>query len=287
MPAQLLIYESAVPVAQARHGRWSVEVGADYAFTKSVNSVPLTAVEFSNAAREYAIVFAGTGDTVVPAVILGMRADENLYLTGQGGWRAKYIPAFVRRYPFVFASSEDGKTFTLCIDESFRGVNQEGRGQRLFNDERKPTPYVENVLKFLEQYQVEYRRTEVLCKKLRELNLLEPMRAQFDLGSGERLALTGFMAVARDRIKTLGVDTLAELVRTDQLELIYLHLQSLRNFSAMTERLTGGAATPGEQLHGLDSGEGAGEGATAEKAKPSAQEQAAKTTKQRAAKQEK
>jgi hypothetical protein len=270
MPAQLLIYESAVPVAQGRHGQRSVEVGADYAFTKSVNSVPLTAVEFAHAASEYAIVFAGTGDTVVPAVILGMREGENLYLGGEGGWKAKYIPAFVRRYPFVFASSEDGKTFTLCIDESYRGVNQEGRGQRLFDGEGKPTPYVQNVLKFLEQYQVEYRRTEVLCRKLRELNLLEPMRVEFNLGSGDRLALSGFMAVARDRIKTLSTDTLAELVRTDQLELVYVHLQSLRNFSAMTGRLTGAAPAPEERLHG-----------------PTAQEQAAKTTRQRAAKQDK
>lgn len=247
MPAQLLIYESAVPLARARHGKWSVEVGADYGFSGHVNSVPLMAVEFASAAPEYAIVFTGSGDSVLPAVILGMRADENLFLTPQGGWKASYIPAFVRRYPFVFSRSKDGKTFTLCIDESFRGVNQEGRGERLFNGEGKPTPYVEKVLKFLEQYQLEYRRTEALCGKLRELNLLEPMRAQLKLGSGEQLALTGFMALARDRIKTLRAETLAELARTDQLELIYLHLQSLRNFSAMTGRLPARAAEPAEQ----------------------------------------
>lgn len=284
MPAQLLIYESAVPVSHARHGKWSVEVGGDYAFSKHVNSVPLMAVEFPNAASEYAIVFAGAGDTVVPAVILGMRADENLYLTEKGGWKAKYIPAFVRRYPFVFASSEDGKTFTLCIDQSFRGFNQEARGQRLFNDEGKPTPYVENVLKFLEQYQIEFRRTEALCKKLRELNLLEPMRAQFNLGSGEQFALTGFMAVARDRIKTLGAETLAELVKTDQLELIHLHLQSLRNFSAMTERLPNRDAKSSEPPYGAETGQG-GEGARTEKAKVFAQEQPAKSVKPQAAKQ--
>jgi hypothetical protein len=246
MPAQLLIYESAVPVSHARHGQWSVEVGSDYGFSRRVNSVPLMAVEFANAASEYAIVFAGTDKAIVPAVVLGMRSDENLYLDERGGWKAKYIPAFVRRYPFVFAASEDGKTFTLCIDESFRGFNQEGRGQPLFNGERKPSPYVENVLKFLEQYQIEYRRTQALCNRLRELNLLEPMRAQFKFGSGEQLALTGFMAVARDRIRTLGAETLADLVKTDQLELIYLHLQSLRNFAEISQRFSGEGAKPGD-----------------------------------------
>jgi hypothetical protein len=267
MPAQLLIYGSAVPLARARHGKSSVEVGADYTFSKSVNSVPLMAVEFPSAAPEYAIVFAGTGDAILPAVILGMRADQNLYLTGQGGWKARYIPAFVRRYPFVFASSADGKTFTLCIDESFRGINQEGRGQRLFQDDGKPTPYVQNVLKFLEQYQVEHRRTGQLCRELRELNLLEPMRAQFKLPSGEELALQGFMTVSRDRLKALAADALAELAKSDQLELIYLHLQSLRNFTAMTERLTSDAPA-----------------AKSEKAKPPAQRRPARGARRRAGK---
>jgi hypothetical protein len=214
-----------------------VEAGADYGFSRRVNSVPLMAVEFPHAAAEYAIVFSGTAEAFVPAVILGMRGEENLYLTQQGGWEARYIPAFVRRYPFVFASSQDGKTFTLCIDEAFPGFNREGRGQRLFGDDQKPSTYVASVLKFLEQYQLEFRRTEAFCQKLKDLELLEPMRAQAKLGSGEQLALTGFMAVNRDKLKALPGEKLAALAATNELELLYLHLHSMRNFTAMGERL--------------------------------------------------
>ena len=239
MSTQLLIYEDAVPVSHARHGNWSLEVGTDYSFSRTVNSVPLMAVEFASALSEYAIVFAGSGDVVMPAVILGMRATENLYLAPTGAWQAKYIPAFVRRYPFVFSSQDEGKTFTLCIDEKFAGFNEEHKGQRLFTDERKPTPYVENVLKFLQQYQVEFQRTQAFCKKLKDLNLLEPMQAQINLESGERMFLTGFSAVDRARLKTLSASALSELAQSDELELIYMHLLSMRNFTGMKERLLG------------------------------------------------
>jgi len=245
MAAQMLIYESAAPVSHARHGQWSVEVGADYAFSRNVNSVPLMAVEFPNAASEYSIVFAGSEDAVVPAVILGMRSDENLYLDEKGGWKARYVPAFVRRYPFVFSTSEDGKTFTLCIDEAFKGFNQQGRGEPLFDAEKKPTPYVARVLKFLEQYQIEFRRTQEFCRKLVERKLLEPMLAQANLGSGEKLSLSGFMAVNRDRLKALSPEVLAEFARTDELELLYLHLHSMRNFSDMAGRLAAGGSPGG------------------------------------------
>jgi hypothetical protein len=237
MPAQQLIYETAVPVNSGRHAQSSVEVGADYSFARKVNSLPLMAVEFPVAAADYAIVFAGTAEAVMPAVILGVRGNENLYLTKSGEWQAKYIPAFARRYPFIFSSSEDGKTFTLCIDEGFSGFNKEGRGQRLFTDDAKPTPYVENVLKFLQEYRAQFLLTQAFCKKLIEQKLLEPMQAQFTLGSGEKMSLTGFMVVDRKKLNALPGDELAEMVKTGQLELLYLHLQSMRNFVSVKDRL--------------------------------------------------
>ncbi len=246
MATQLLIYETAVPVSAARHRDASVEVGGDYAFAKSVNSVPLMAVEFPHAAPEYAIVFAGVKDEVMPAVILGVRGNENLYLAG-GKWSAKYIPAFVRRYPFVFSSPDDGKTFMLCVDEAFPGFNRDGRGQRLFGEDNKPSAYVDNVLKFLKEYQLQFARTRAFCRKVKDLGLLEPMQAQIAIGAGERLSLGGFWAVNRDKLKALPGDRLAELAKTDELELLYLHLQSMRNFNLVKDRLVvveGGTSEP-------------------------------------------
>jgi hypothetical protein len=246
MATQLLIYERALPVSSARHGQWSVEVGNDYSFSKTVNSVPLLAVEFPPAASEYPIVFAGSDDTVMPAVILGLRGQENLFLAEDKTWKATYIPAFVRRYPFVFSSNADNTRFTLCIDEAFHGFNQEGKGARLFSDDGKPSAYVDNVLKFLQEYQVQFMRTQAFCKKLKEINLLDPMQAEVTLPAGARTALTGFQAVNRERLKELPGDKLAELAKTDELELIYLHLSSLRNFNELKDRLAALEATQPE-----------------------------------------
>lgn len=252
MPSQMLIYESAAPLTATRHGDWSLELANDFSFSKNVNSVPLMAIEFPNAASEYAIVFSGTKDAVIPVAILGMRADENLYLTEAGTWEAKYIPAFIRRYPFVFAISEDGSKFALCIDESFPKFNQEGKGERLFTDDRKPTPYVERALKFLEHCQTEFRRTQAFCRKLVELDLLEPMQAQAQLSGGKKLSLGGFMAVNREKVRALPADKLAELAQTNELELLYLHLNSMRNFSNMAARLNGQVNVPPEMVKADD-----------------------------------
>lgn len=260
MPKQLLIYETVVPLSAARHQDGSVEIGGSYDFSGKVNSMPLMAVEFPHAAAEYAIVFAGNDGNLMPAVILGVRGSENLYVSKDNAWEAKYIPAFVRRYPFVFSTSPDGKQLILCVDEAFAGFNREGRGQRLFDDEGKPSPYVDNVLKFLQEYQAQFRRTQMFCAKLKELEILEPMQAQVDLASGERLSLGGFMAVNRAKLKAVPADKLAELAQTDELELLYLHLQSMRNFLGLRDRLAvleGGQATaPTAPADSPDDGEG-------------------------------
>jgi len=194
MSNQLLIYKTAVPVTRVRHGDWSVETGGNYSFSGEINSVPLMAVEFPQAATEYPIVFAGRSDELIPAVILGVRGNENLFLSKDSHWEAKYIPAFVRRYPFVFSRSDD--RFVLCVDEEFPGFNQSGRGQKLFADDGKPSPYVENVLKFLQEYQAQFLRTQRFCAKVQELDLLEPMQAQVRIDAGQQLSLSGFMRSA-------------------------------------------------------------------------------------------
>ena len=233
---QLLIYETAVPVSSGRHGKASIEPRKGYGFARGINSVPLMAVEFPQAAPEYAIVFAQNGAEVLPVVILGARSGENLYVKEDDSWNANYLPAFVRRYPFIFSANEDGKTFTLCVDEAFQGLNYLGRGEPLFDAEGKQTPYVDNVLQFLQEYRAHFLRTQAFCRKLVELDLLEPMRAQFTLGS-EKMSLGGFQAVDRAKLKALSGDTLAQLAATDELELIYLHLQSMRNFSVVKDKL--------------------------------------------------
>jgi hypothetical protein len=232
---QLLIYKSAVPISAARHGDVSVEPSDSFAFSADVNAVPLMAVEFPRAADEYAIVF--TAENVMPAVILGVRNAQNLYLSPDSRWKADYIPAFVRRYPFVF-SSGDGKSLTLCIDESHPGVNRLGKGNALFGADNKPTPYVEKVLEFLKEFQIQYERTRQFCRHLKELQLLEPMQANVVTPQGEKISLGGFLGVKRELLRQLSGEQLEKLAKTDELELLYLHLASLRNISDFKERLT-------------------------------------------------
>jgi hypothetical protein len=241
---QLLFYNNAVPVNSQQHANLSVKSGGDFGFTRNVNSVPLTAVEFRPAVRDYVVVFAGEGEGILPVAILGTGTEQNLFLNDDGGWGADYVPAFVRRYPFVFAAGADGKTLTLCIDDSYPGCNTQGRGERLFDADGNRTQYLNGVVNFVQQYQAQFQRTRSFCAELDKLGLLEPMQATFTQPNGEKRNLTGFKAINRTKLKALDDEVLARMAKSDALELIYLHLHSLGNFGPLLKRIGAAPADP-------------------------------------------
>ncbi|ROR99935.1 SapC protein [Sinobacterium caligoides] len=238
MSKQMLIYNNAKPLSTQRHLDWSIKVDEDYSFASQLNSLPLTAVEFANAADEFPIVFAGKGDQLMPVAVLGLRDAQNLFTLEDGRFDAAYVPAFLRRYPFVFASANESGDLTLCLDEAFKGCNTEGKGERLFDSEGERTSYLNKVLEFLKEYQSHYAKTQNFCQKLVELDLLEPMGAEITpAGSDEKIQLGGFMAVNRGKLKGLGDEAIKELFTNDGLELIYTHLASMRNFKKLVNKL--------------------------------------------------
>lgn len=249
MTKQLMIYENAVPVSLDQHRDVSVRTGNSYAFAAAINSVPIVAAEFERAAAEYPIVFAGEGEAIAPAAVLGLQDGENLFLNSDGSWDGAYIPAFLRRYPFVFATTgKNAETLTLCLDDAFDGVNRKGRGERLFDADGERTQYLKSVLQFTSDYQAQHNLTRRLVSRLNELKLLEPATAQVTLPDGTSRSLAGFQRVSTERLHGLDDATVLELFRSDMLGLIFAHLTSLGQLQGLLRRSSARASgtTSGE-----------------------------------------
>ena len=237
MSRQLLMYENAAAVSVERHKDWSLAPIESYGFARHTNAVPLVLAEFNAALSDYLIVFVDAGDSVQPVAVVGVRPDENLYIDADGKWSADYIPAFVRRYPFVFARLPDDERLALCVDESHDGWNTDGRGERLFDDEGERSAYLQGALDFAENYHRQFELTRAFGRKLKSLDLLEPASARIALPGGGNAALRGFMAVSREKLKSLPGSSLVELMLSEAMELIYTHLISLKNTAPLQRRL--------------------------------------------------
>ena len=242
-----LFYENVVPLRKERHKDWYMKPIESYDFARDTNSLFIAAIEFSKIAREYPIVFGKHADgKIFPVALLGITPGQNLYLNEKGEWLAQYLPAYVRRYPFIVASDPaDGKNrqLTVCIDENYAGFNKSEVGNRLFLDSGEYSAVLTQAIEFLKEYNQHLELTNVFCDKLNELGLLESMQAEIKLNTGEKQSITGFMGINREKLKRLKAKVLAELVKSDFMELIYAQMASLSNIDRLVERASGNSQT--------------------------------------------
>ena len=229
-------YEKPVLLNRDKHRHRRVKASNSFAFARRANSLYLAGVEFSEACKEYAIVFTRVANQkVAPVAMLGLRSRENLYVDDQERWLAGYVPAFVRRYPFVLAELS-GQSMGVCIDEAFAGLNDE-EGEALFDGRGNNTPFLQNALDFLNRYQQEYRRTEAFCQRLEQAGLLVEMNAKADLVDGRSFTVSGLLVVDEKKLMALPDMLALSLFRAGELHLISMHLMSLSNMKTLVDRM--------------------------------------------------
>ena len=233
--SDLVCYDKPVLLDRARHRRLRVRGGTSFAFARAANALHLAGAEFNEACKEYAIVFTrGADGQVAPVVVLGLRQRENLFVDAEGAWEARYIPAFVRRYPFVLAQLP-GQALAACIDEAYAGLG-EAEGEPLFDAQGQDTPFLRNALEFLAQYQREAVRTQAFCRRLDEAGLLAEMKARADLVDGRSFTVNGLLVVDEKKLLDLPHPTALAMFRSGELHLVSLHLASLANLQRLVDR---------------------------------------------------
>jgi SapC protein len=134
--------------------------------------------------------------------------------------------------------------FVVCFDESSPVFSNE-QGERLFKDDGEPTPYLEDVRKFVEKIEIEVDRTRVAGRKLMEMQLLQDKRFDATLPDGKPISVDGFMAVDEERLQKLSDAEVLELQRNGLLALLHFHMASMGNMGFLLQTHAEVAAAKG------------------------------------------
>lgn len=234
----MIFYERAIALNRERHQALKIQLKANhFSFARKTNSVLIAGSEFAEAARDYPIVFVGgEKGPFTLAALVGLNDKDNLLVGADGRWEPNtYIPAFIRRYPFVLAGADGAETLTVCVDEAYEGLG-DAQGEPLFNADGTETTYLKNVIEFLVLFHGEMKRTSAFAAKIFEMGLLTSKVVTFER-EGVKKTLEGAWVVDEAKLNALSDDKLLELVKTGYLGWIYAHLMSLNNLKRLARRM--------------------------------------------------
>jgi len=228
-----IFYRRPRPVDRERDRGWSLQPTPDVRYARATNSVLLGAAEFARAMHSYPIVFTSTEPRVAVAV-LGLDGDQNLFVGEDGKWReGNYIPAYVRRYPFIFLEQPDKSELTLCIDEG-SGLLTQTEDHLLF-ESGEPSQLLRNALEFCREFHQQTVASPAFVAELARHDLLVPNEARAVLDSGKEMTLRNFVVVDEAKFNALPDEVFLEWRRRGWLFLVYCQLLSMASWAHLVE----------------------------------------------------
>ena len=227
-----MFYNDLMPLNSRDHATWKAKNADAAPWLIGQHAIPLTAEEFPQAARHYPIIFA-SGDNPVPLALMGLNEGVNVFVDADGKvTQPIYIPAYVRRYPFLLAKlNPTSEELSLCFDPSADLLGESVDGQDLFVD-GQPSEATKAALGFCEQFEQAGQRTQAFIDELRKHDLLmEGEVAIQQEGNEQPFIYRGFQMINQEKLREMRGDVLRGWAQSGLLPLLYAHLFSLELIS--------------------------------------------------------
>jgi hypothetical protein len=231
-----LFYKTPTPLDKQKHAKLALRKDFSFSFTDTVNAVPINLIEMPQICHFYPIAFS-PDETATPVAILGLRDGENLFVNKDGMWGEQaYIPAYIRRYPFIFSEIPGGEQLTLCVDINDDIVEEDGE-QKFFGEDGEPSQLSQNALEFCKSYHAAAQQTLEFSKAVAASGLLVEREAQINVGNKARINFSGFKIIDEKKLAELPDETFLAWRAKGWLPFLYAHLFSGAQWQRLTRLL--------------------------------------------------
>ena len=229
-----LFYRKVVPLNRETHRELHLDTSMTrFGFAAHTHVIPVVLDEVPVGSRYLPIVFVPGVVQPSAVFLMGLRPGENRFVA-DGRWVGDYIPAYVRRYPFIIGDVQDSNQ-VVCIDEDFEGLHQAG-GEALFSPEGEHTEALQNNIKFINDYFAAAKRTEAFVQQMQKLELFRMITIDLSVAGQETRTLHGIMTVDAEKLATLPDSDFIALRNSGYLPLIYAQIASLGNVDRLQPR---------------------------------------------------
>ena len=226
MASGLLFYSDVVPLNREIHRGHRIATDVQrFGFAVGSNLVPAVIDEFPAAAPHLPIVFVPGPVGPAACFLTGVRTGCNALVGADGGWRGDYVPAYLRRYPFVLGEVKGAEPL-VCIDVG-RPSLEAPAGDALFKEDGAESDVLLDHIRLTNDFFTAAKRTEAFVKTLADMGLFRSVNIDAKFETGETLSLHGFLTVDEEKLGQLPDEAFLRLRKEGLLVPIYAHLASL------------------------------------------------------------
>ena len=234
-----LFYKSIELFDSKKHAQLGVaQTQSQFAFAASTNIVPIVITEITFAMAHYPLLFIMEEGATVPALValVGNGDGKNQFVSATGQWRAQtYIPAWVRRYPFVLVNQNAESADAALAFDPTSDVLSDEHPVKLFK-ESQATDALNGILEFQRNMAGSLQATAAVVNALHDAQVLEAASLTFNPpdGKSEPQTVSGFMVVNEAKLRALSGTALKKLNTANALGLAYAQLFSMKNLQNLT-----------------------------------------------------
>lgn len=214
--------------------------------------VPAVLNEFQKLVVQYPIVFSKKEDSgqFTCSALLGLEEGENLFWE-KGQWQGIYVPLQVARQPFFLGNDSSNtdpneqQKFILCMNPEHPSVIAQESGQitpeatelqALFDDNRQPTPYLQQQQSLLEQLLYGEQITDIFIAQVLKLELLTPLALDITFADKSSQKVTGLYTIDEEKLASLDDRALISLHQQHLLSPIYTVIASMGQIYSLVDK---------------------------------------------------
>jgi hypothetical protein len=230
------LYRQISALNPSMHGDLRLRRSGIFPRLAAEHAVPVITREFEMVQRHMPIVFT-SGPKPVPIALMALKPNTNVFVAPDGVLRNAdiYIPEYVRRCPFILGHARDKPgELALCFDPSSRLIGKFEDGDPLFAN-GEPTQVTRDIFELVRDFQKGAEDTDDFVELMIKHSLLRNAELAIETNASKGV-LDGFLLVDERRLDKVRAATLQYFHQVGALELIYLHLASLKQLEQLGRR---------------------------------------------------
>lgn len=207
-----------------KHAHLGWRPAKGFGFARGTALVPIAVAELPRVAQAMPVAFAKAEGQWQALGVMGPISGSNVYVSRAGNWRASYVPALLRVYPFHLEGTE-----TLALWSSYAPEPLVGDGVQPFYKEADLAPWLQETHRFLRTVHDGIAQLHGPLEALAAVGALSPWAGPaLEVPQPDR-ALSGLYRLEAERLAGCADGLALELFRGGHLRWLYAHLDSLHH----------------------------------------------------------